>query len=62
MEGITIPQTLKIEGHIKKKKVQVVKYQELKDQETSNEKDTHQDKKHQKKRILTRNEPQREKK
>jgi len=35
MAGITTPQTLKIEGHIKKKKVQAVKYQEEKYQETS---------------------------
>jgi len=30
MTRITTPQTLKIEGHIKKKKVQAVKYQEEK--------------------------------
>jgi len=41
--GITTPQTLKIEGHIKKNKVQEVKYQEENDQETSKEKDTHQE-------------------
>ena len=31
---ITTPQTLNIKEHIKKKKVQAVKYQEEKDQET----------------------------
>ena len=41
LAGITIPQTFKIEGHIKNKKVQTVKYQEEKDQQTSKEKDTH---------------------
>jgi len=43
MAGITTPQTLKIKGNIKKKKVQEVRYQEEKYQETSKEKDTHQE-------------------
>ena len=43
MERISTPQTLKIEGHIKKKKVRALKYQEEKYQETSKEKDTHQE-------------------
>ena len=43
MARITTPQTLKIKGHIKKKKVQAVKYHEEKYQETSKEKDTHQE-------------------
>ena len=38
---ITTPQTIKIEGHIKNKKVQAMKYKEEKDQETSKEKHTH---------------------
>ena len=41
--GITTPQTLKIEGHIKKKKVQAMKYEEEKYQETSKGKDSHQE-------------------
>ena len=41
MAGITTPQTLKIEGHINKKKAQAVKYEEENDQEMSKENDTH---------------------
>lgn len=40
LAGITT-QNLKIEGHIKKKKVQALKCQEEKDQETSKEEDIH---------------------
>ena len=43
MAGITTPQTLKIKGNIKKKKVQEVKYQEERYQETSKEKYNYQE-------------------